>query len=84
VDAEKRILLKNPVSNSVKPNRVDLDNTLEKEASIMSFFIGLGIGVVVGGLLVIVFNHIAAVRSEVVETYNNAEAAVEAKVKKKK
>ena len=55
----------------------------------MSFFIGLGIGVVVGGLLVIVFgknnkNHIAAVRSEVVETYNKAEAAVEAKVKKKK
>ena len=55
----------------------------------MSFFIGFGVGAVVGGLLVIVFsknnkNHIAAVRTEVVDAYNKAEAAVEAKVKKKK
>lgn len=55
----------------------------------MSFIIGLGVGVLVGGLLVIVFgknnkNHIAAVRSEVVDTYEKVEEAVKTRGRKKK
>jgi len=62
--------------------------TLEKEAYRMAFLIGLGVGVVVGGLLVIVFGknnkkHIEAVRSEVVETYEKAEEVVKKRGRKK-
>jgi hypothetical protein len=54
----------------------------------MAFLIGLGVGVVVGGLLVIVFGknnkkHIEAVRSEVVETYEKAEEVVKKRGRKK-
>lgn len=61
--------------------------TLEKEVQVM-FIIGMLIGVVVGGLLVIVFgknnkNHIAAVRSEVIETVEEVKEEVKKRGRKK-
>lgn len=52
------------------------------------FIIGMLIGVVVGGLLVIVFgknnkNHIAAVRSEVIETVEEVKEEVKKRGRKK-
>lgn len=66
----------------------DLARSHMKEGAEMAFYIGLGIGLVVGGLLVIVFgknnkNHIAAVRSEVVEAYEKAEEVVKKRGRKK-
>lgn len=54
----------------------------------MEFIIGMLVGVLVGGLLVIVFGknnkkHIEAIRSEVVETYEKAETAVKKRGRKK-
>jgi hypothetical protein len=54
----------------------------------MQFVFGLIVGVLVGGLLVIVFsknnkNHIAAARNEVLETIDKAEAAIKKRGRKK-